>query len=142
MIIRLVVNKYQYQTMKVYHSIKTKIKRFIFNACQIDQIFSILRHIDHFDMQSFILSNTPKHTVLICEFFYAHGECLPGYIKYFLTLGYKVHVIIKVDNYILGTFAKCNFPEDKVKYFVINENIVDNELFYQKIICQSLNKNM
>jgi len=126
---------------KIFQIIKTKIRRFIYNACQIEQIQYRLNQIDskinqinRYDAQSFFLCNVFSHTVLICEFHSGHGECLPSYIRYFLALGYKVHVLINVENYIQGPFFKCSFPEDKVKFFIVDEYILDNDLFYKKLI--------
>ena len=120
--------------MNLFQSIKTKIKSLIFRTLRFDQIFSKFDQMNSFDMQSFFLSNVPKNTVLICEFYYGHGECLPGYVNYFLTLGYNVHVVINVDNYILGTFTKSNFPENKVKFFIVYDYILYNNLFLKKVI--------
>ena len=120
--------------LNIFQFIKTKLKKTIYNTCQIEQMLSMLHQIDRLDVQSFIISNVSSHTILICEFFKVHGECLPSYVKYFLTLGYNVHVVIDVYNYILGTFAKCNFPKDRVKIFIVDKHLLYNDLFYKKII--------
>ena len=39
--------------------------------------------------------NLRENAVLLLEFYYVHGETLPGYIKYFLDLGYNVDVVLR-----------------------------------------------
>lgn len=59
--------------------------------------------------------NTPKwqgnvrvKSVLICEPHFCHGECLPGWAKYWQDLGYNVDIITRYENYIENPF--CNYP--------------------------------
>ena len=49
-----------------------------------------------------------KKSVLIAEPHFAHGECLPGWTKYFQELGYEVDIITRYENFAENPF--CNYP--------------------------------
>lgn len=51
--------------------------------------------------------NVKPNTVLICEPHYCHGECLPGWTKYWQDLGYNVDIITRYQNYTENPF--CNY---------------------------------
>ena len=46
-----------------------------------------------------LLGKVPEKTVLLAEPNAFHGECLPGYVKYFRELGYKVVILCRYANY-------------------------------------------
>lgn len=62
--------------------------------------------------------NTPKwnggvqpKSVLICEPHFCHGECLPGWTKYWQDLGYNVDIITRYSNYMENPFCRYkNMP--------------------------------
>lgn len=47
-----------------------------------------------------------ENSVLIVEPHFGHGECLPGYTKYFQDLGYNVDIITRYENVIEDPFCK------------------------------------
>lgn len=60
-------------------------------------------------------SKIEKRTALIFEANRYHFECLPGYAKYFIDLGYKIDILIR--NYGIKSF--CLFNEiNKIRFFV------------------------
>lgn len=78
-------------------NIKNKINRFL-EICI--SLFNSLR---------FILTKIKPETVLIIEPNSAHGEILPGYIKYFKDLGYNVDLFYRWKNHSAKPFIKKNF---------------------------------
>ncbi len=51
--------------------------------------------------------NVKPKSVLICEPHFSHGECLPGWTKYWQDLGYNVDIITRLSNYKEDPF--CNY---------------------------------
>ena len=65
--------------------------------------------------------NIINNTILIFEPFQYHYECTPGFAKYFIDLGYNVHIILHFS----GLDSFCHFePINKVTFFIYN-NIED-----------------
>lgn len=64
----------------------------------------------------FIKENVQKNTVLLVEpNMHYHSECLPGYVKYFNDLGYKVHLMLSNDNIRLNSF--CRYKDLDCQFF-------------------------
>ena len=61
-----------------------------------------------------LLEKVPEKTVLLAEPNAFHGECLPGYVKYFRELGYKVVILCRYANYKEDPF--CRFAEKPTRY--------------------------
>ena len=60
-------------------------------------------------------TNIKKKTVLIFEANKYHFECLPGYAKYFIDLGYEIDILI----HSLGIDSFCLFNiVNKIRFFV------------------------
>lgn len=51
--------------------------------------------------------NVREKSILICEPHFCHGECFPGWTKYWQDLGYNVDIITRYSNYIEDPF--CNY---------------------------------
>lgn len=56
----------------------------------------------------------PAKTVLLAEPNAFHGECLPGYVKYFRKLGYDVVILCRYANYKEDPF--CRFADPPKRY--------------------------
>jgi hypothetical protein len=64
-------------------------------------------------------NNIKNKTILIFEANKYHFECLPGYAKYFVDLGYNIDILI----YKFGINSFCLFNEiNKIRFFVF-ENL-------------------
>ena len=61
-----------------------------------------------------LLGKVPEKTVLLAEPNAFHGECLPGYVKYFRELGYNVVILCRYANYKEDPF--CRFAEKPTRY--------------------------
>ena len=75
------------------------------------------------------------NSVLIVEFYRNHGETLPGYIKYFLDLGFNVDVILnKPDGKERNDFGLflCFKMNDKVKIKPLS--VIDLNLFLRSAV--------
>jgi len=58
-----------------------------------------------------------QNSILIFEPFQYHYECTPGFSKYFIDLGYKVHIIMHNS----GLTSFCSFePINKIRFFIYN----------------------
>lgn len=53
-----------------------------------------------------LFDKVPRNTVLLAEPNAFHGECLPGYLKYFRDLGYEVVVLCRYANYKEDPFCR------------------------------------
>jgi len=89
-----IVNGMNYFKNKIYSSFRSNIS------------------LNTFD--DFLSSSPPSNTVLIFEPNNYHHECLPGYAKYFVDLGYSVEVLIKNGN---EDSLELFEPKNKVKAF-------------------------
>ncbi|MDR1167963.1 MAG: hypothetical protein LBK53_03615 [Heliobacteriaceae bacterium] len=56
-------------------------------------------------------------TVAVLEPHPWHGEVYPAFIKYFLDLGYDVHLLVDAQHTGLNSLVNCNFPSDRFKMF-------------------------
>lgn len=90
------------------------------------------------NFQSFIKSSPRENSVLILEFNDWHHECIPGYAKYFLDLGFNVDVLLlKGSEDCLCLFENCgkiniyNFSFDEV---VENKNNISKIMDKYKYI--------
>lgn len=86
------------------------------------------------NLESFIAKRSRDNSVLLLEPNSYHHECMPGYAKYFLELGYNVDVLVLeegVDSF--SVFDKT----DKLKIYSYKNN---KELFDNKLIIQSIFK--
>ncbi len=84
------------------------------------------------NMENFISKNTKENTVLLFEPNNYHHECLPGYAKYFLDLGYNVDVLILDE----GVDSFCAFDKtDKLEIYGYKSN---KEIFNNKLILRSI----
>ncbi|MBE6404409.1 MAG: hypothetical protein E7040_00125 [Lentisphaerae bacterium] len=61
-----------------------------------------------------LFGKVPEKTVLLAEPNAFHGECLPGYVKYFRELGYKIVILCRYVNYKEDPF--CRFAEKPTRY--------------------------
>ena len=61
-----------------------------------------------------LFGKVPEKTVLLAEPNAFHGECLPGYVKYFRDLGYNVVILCRYANYKEDPF--CRFAEKPIRY--------------------------
>ncbi|MDR0742272.1 MAG: DUF6492 family protein [Puniceicoccales bacterium] len=80
------------------------LRKFIkrkFMEMQIDRKF---RHTPKFDKSV----RVHKKSVLIVEPYSIHGECLPGWTKYFQDLGYTVDIFTRYENFAEKPF--CQYP--------------------------------
>ncbi len=66
----------------------------------------------------FLSSSPPSNSALIFEPNNYHHECLPGYAKYLVDLGYSVEVLIKNGN---EDSLELFEPKDKVKVFFFDD---------------------
>jgi len=79
-------------------------------------------NIDINSLEKFFKSKIKRKSVLIYEPMDYHNECLPGYVKYFLELGYNVDILIlKNQEDALILFQ----PRNKIRVFLYeNKNII------------------
>lgn len=82
---------------------------------------------------SFITEDDKSKKVLLLEFNPYHHECMPGYTKYFLDLGYQV------DIFILSNYENCfsKFERDKnlkIYTFTNYDEIYENSMILSTII--------
>lgn len=61
-----------------------------------------------------VFQKVPDNTILLAEPNAFHGECLPGYVKYFRELGYNVVILCRYANYKEDPF--CWFAEKPTRY--------------------------
>ena len=61
-----------------------------------------------------VFQKVPDNTILLAEPNAFHGECLPGYVKYFRELGYNVVILCRYANYKEDPF--CRFAEKPTRY--------------------------
>lgn len=61
-----------------------------------------------------MFGKVPEKAVLLAEPNGFHGECLPGYVKYFRDLGYNVVILCRYANYKEDPF--CRFAEPPQRY--------------------------
>ena len=72
------------------------------------------------------LSEINKNKILIIEKYEFHGECIPGFIKYFQDLGYKnIDILININ---LNKLRPLNIPyfNNKINIFEYSTPIIDN----------------
>ena len=70
------------------------------------------------NLSSILNINIKKNTILIFENNNYHYECTPGYSKYFIDIGYNVHIIMKSNNQ--DTFYLFE-PIKKINIFIYNK---------------------
>lgn len=70
-----------------------------------------------------------ENTVLVVESFIKHGEVYPSIIKYFLDLGFDVHLYNLQDHMKVDPMVRCNFSKERVKVFTFSQMPVDQEFF-------------
>lgn len=68
----------------------------------------------------FLCHDIRENSVLMVEFNYFHGECLPGMAKYFLDLGYNVDVCLTEEESNLEPFA--GIKDEKFHIFAMSRN--------------------
>jgi hypothetical protein len=73
--------------------------------------------------------------ILVVELTAGHGEVLVGNVNYLLELGYKVAALVSPENYKSGVFGRCNFPKDKVSFYLSHKEICQSSSFFQ--LCSS-----
>ena len=100
---------------------------------RIDKVFNSFK-INKFE--DLFQNNIKNKTILIFEANKYHFECLPGYAKYFVDLGYNIDILI----YKFGINSFCLFNEiNKIRFFVF-ENLVSTIIKnYDFIIIQTTN---
>ena len=70
-------------------------------------------------------------TVLLCEPNNGHSECVIGFAKYLLDLGYKVDVLLTVKN--LHENAFCRFRHPGLRVFGYGQHLLRKVLRLSKI---------
>jgi len=69
-------------------------------------------------LDNFISCRVKKNTVIIFEGNNHHQECIPGFAKYFIDLGYNVDILVmKGYENALFTF----YPDEKVRLFIFDD---------------------
>ena len=74
--------------------------------------------------------NVRKNSVLLVEPHFAHGECLPGWTKYFSDLGYTVDIISSYENYVENPF--CNYPTPP-RFYAGNLRMIKKWLSHERV---------
>ena len=83
---------------------------------RIDKVYNSFKI---YQFEELFQSSVKHKTVLIFEANKYHFECLPGYAKYFVDLGYNIDILI----YNFGIKSFCLFNEiNKIRFFVF-ENL-------------------
>jgi hypothetical protein len=67
-----------------------------------------------FPADSFLTTPTPNNSVLILEHFNFHEECIPGYTRYFLDLGYNVDILKNGPTDMLCLFEDKDIEQTRV----------------------------
>ena len=99
-------------------------------------------HKDSFLIRSkFVLSefNSTQRKALIIELNPCHGECIPGYVKYFLDLGYDLRIImnsaIEVDDPLADIFSNKKVEVSYMPQSTIVKFIQDTHQMNQYSVC-------
>ena len=110
-------------------SIRERIKGLIRRKC-VDQAIKLMES----QVFEFIKNaDITKPTIALLEPYTCHGEVYPSYIKYFLDLGYDVHLLVQEQHLKFNSLENCNFPPDKFKMFSFR-NFPDMQEFYEFLL--------
>ena len=71
------------------------------------------------------LNEINKRDILIIEINNYHGECIPGYIKYFNIIGYKNIDILITPELYNQTILDFNYFKYKIKYLIFPKQDID-----------------
>ena len=71
----------------------------------------------------------PDNTILLFEPNTCHAECIPSYIKYFIELGFNIHLITSKKNIEENPFVNCHFDKNKLKVFSFKKAPTSPEFF-------------
>lgn len=74
-------------------------------------------------------SETKNNTVAIIESHKKHAEVYPSVIKYFLDLGYNVHLFHLEEHVELDSLKNCNYPKEKFQTFAFVKMPETQEFF-------------
>lgn len=83
------------------------------------------------DVETERLKNTEivDKTVAIIEPHAMHGEVYPSIIKYFMDLGYNVHLLTTISNKETNSLVRCSFDKDRFSAFYFSK-IPSNQGFF------------
>ena len=85
------------------------------------------------DLKSFIANHIQPKSVLLIEFNSCHHECLPGYAKYFLDLGYHIDVLLPKGHEDCFDLLESKNKLD-IYTFEDHREIYDNKLILQSLM--------
>lgn len=74
-------------------------------------------------------TETKNNTIAIIESHKKHAEVYPSVIKYFLDLGYNVHLFHLEEHVELDSLKNCNFPKEKFQTFAFVKMPETQEFF-------------
>lgn len=105
---------------KVIRPIRKAIKRKLKEWCE----YRKFGHLEQWD------GTVRENSVLLVEPHFAHGECMPGWTKYFSDLGYLVDVISRYENYVENPF--CRYPTPP-RFFAGNLRMIKKWLRHENV---------
>jgi hypothetical protein len=74
-----------------------------------------------------------RPTVVLFEPHAWHGQVYPAFIKYFLDLGYDVHLLVNAQEAKMDSLVNCDFPSDRFKMFPF-EHFPQTQEFYEFLL--------
>ncbi|MDO4503583.1 MAG: RICIN domain-containing protein [Clostridia bacterium] len=119
--------------LQCYKGNGTNAQKFFIN--NKNKFTCINKKFDGFDcgnIGSFITEENKSKNVLLVEFNPYHHECVPGYVKYFLNLGYEV------DIFILSGYEDCFSRFDKNEKLKIYTFKNYDEIYENSMILSTL----
>lgn len=101
------------------------------------------KEIELSEIQEAVKVPVKQNTIALLEPNDYHSECYPSYIKYFLELGFDVHLFTHKKNIEENSLVSCNFPNDRLKIFSfskfpIHEPFFENLCRYKYIFLATL----
>ena len=98
--------------------IKTIIIFFL--SILFSRLIKTINEIEVFKIQQFFTTKIRTNSILLFEKNYFHYECTPGFVKYFLDLGFNVDIIMtEIGNETFIFFEKTK----KLRFFKLNDSI-------------------
>ena len=124
----------QREQLRYYKKNDTKAQKFILKKTnKSPRKFKKIDNLYCGNLENFISKDSRDNTVLLVEINPYHHECLPGYAKYFLELGYNVDVLMLEE----GVDSFCVFDKtDKLQIYSYKENqeVYDNKMILRSIL--------
>lgn len=87
------------------------------------------KRIESVELQQVYEADAGNNTIALLEPNDYHGECFPSYIKYFIDLGFNVHLYTTKKNFAENSLINCRFPENKFTAFTFSKFPISDAFF-------------